>query len=153
MQDTRSVCKHEGHSARSWKLSLPGLQPRVVIPRGSRVRVPFRGQCNPMRAGGWTCTVLIRFPGATGNEQITGASIIQGCISQLHPGGCQELDSAQKLFCWDVMLANDSSLVSVGCHDQTKCVSQLEQEEPWIIEVEFLVQSLPALFTVAKTRK
>uniref|UniRef100_A0A671F9F3 KRAB domain-containing protein n=1 Tax=Rhinolophus ferrumequinum TaxID=59479 RepID=A0A671F9F3_RHIFE len=63
--------------------------------------------------------------------------------SQLPPGGCQELDSAQKILCWDVMLENDSSLVSMGCHDQTKCVSQLEQEEPWITEVELLVQSLP----------
>ncbi|XP_042815997.1 zinc finger protein 566-like [Panthera tigris] len=63
----------------------------------------------------------------------------------------QWLDSAQKILYRDVMLENYSKLVSVGCLTiKPDVISQLERgEEPWIIEVMFSSQSLPALGALA----
>nr|XP_036859585.1 zinc finger protein 12 isoform X4 [Manis javanica] len=57
----------------------------------------------------------------------------------------QRLDPEQKITYRDVMLENYSHLVSVGCHIiKPEVIIKLEQgEEPWIVEGELLLQSVP----------
>lgn len=72
-------------------------------------------------SGGCTCTVLVRFPRATGNEQITGTSVIQGCVGQLHLGGVAVAGLSSE----DLLLGREagepSSPVSMGDRDETEC--------------------------------
>ncbi|KAI5257314.1 zinc finger protein 12 isoform X7 [Manis pentadactyla] len=59
----------------------------------------------------------------------------------------QRLDPEQKITYRDVMLENYSHLVSVGCHIiKPEVIIKLEQgEEPWIVEGELLLQSVPEM--------
>lgn len=84
-----------------------------VCPSGASATQRGSGVC--------TCTVLVRFPRATGNKQVTGTSVIQGCVGQLHLGGVAVAGLSSE----DLLLGREagepSSPVSMGDRDQTKC--------------------------------
>lgn len=91
----------------------PGCSLAWVLPGAATSLCPSGSSATPRGRAAGPVQFSSGFQGPQEMNKSQGRVSFKG-VSQLHPGGCQELDSAQKRFCWDVMLANDSSLVSVG---------------------------------------